>query len=360
MTKEDQYLVEEAQKGNEDAFSRLIQNHRAKAIHWAKVITKDPYLAEDIVQDTILRSYLHLEKLEKSERFLPWLRSMVRNQAIDYIRKNKRMVQTPQEDIERISHTDKNPDQILEERDWLDAIQQLSQSLTERDQRIFEAHFFKQQPPDHIAKQFNMKISNVYNIISRTKVKLQTKAFQQEIERFIHQRQQDRSPSKNILKTPNLQSSYTSLGHVLHEVFTYISSKSYSLSEIMGYSGQAFRIQSTEDVGLSSSLIYDWSWVLGKVAAIFGTRSYSIGKPNQTPTPELLLKALVLIHDSIDRGIPAIVWNLTTSEFGIVYGYDTEKGIVYIWGCHSHLTASCLYRTWENGRKSGVICGGDR
>jgi hypothetical protein len=58
---------------------------------------------------------------------------------------------------------------------------------------------------------------------------------------------------------------------------------------------------------------------------IFECCNDCVGEPNRSLTPDLLLRALRIIHASIDRGIPAIVWNLTHCEFGLIYGYDDER-----------------------------------
>ncbi|GEL77701.1 RNA polymerase sigma factor [Tenuibacillus multivorans] len=318
--KEESNLVQAARDGNQEAFGQLVQEHRAQAINWARSITKDPYIAEDVVQDTILRSYIHLEQLEDSNRFLPWFRQMVRHKAIDYIRKNSKDMVLATEHVQSIDDSVDGPEAMLEYKEWLSAFKGLTSSLSTRDQQIFEAHFLKQVPPDHIAQQFGIKTSNVYNIISRAKVKLQEVAFKQEVQRFVTGRR-----GKETLMAPNMSSSYTSLGHILYEVFPYITNRNYSLSYIMGITGQAFRIQIAHDIGLSSSLIYDWDWVVRKASESLNLKVRTIGKPGRVPTPNLLSKALRMIHDSIYQGVPAIVWNLTTSEFGLIYGYDLEN-----------------------------------
>jgi hypothetical protein len=54
---------------------------------------------------------------------------------------------------------------------------------------------------------------------------------------------------------------------------------------------------------LSSSLIYDWDWVVRRIADTFSLDVNTMGRPGRVPTPELLTKALGLIHESIDNGI---------------------------------------------------------
>jgi DNA-directed RNA polymerase specialized sigma24 family protein len=77
----DQTLVERAQQGDIEAFGELIGQHRNKARNWAERMTGDPYLADDVVQDALIRAFLHLGSLADTTRFLPWLHRIVQNQA---------------------------------------------------------------------------------------------------------------------------------------------------------------------------------------------------------------------------------------------------------------------------------------
>ena len=52
----DQTLVERAQQGDTEAFGELIAQHRSKARGWAKQMTGDPHMADDVVQDAYSRS----------------------------------------------------------------------------------------------------------------------------------------------------------------------------------------------------------------------------------------------------------------------------------------------------------------
>lgn len=66
-------LVERARFGDQEAFGELVRRHRAKALGLAGSLTKDMYLAEDIVQEALIRAFLHLGTLTDSNRFIPWL-----------------------------------------------------------------------------------------------------------------------------------------------------------------------------------------------------------------------------------------------------------------------------------------------
>src|ERR1700730_7404580 len=78
----DSELVSQAKSGNLDAFDELISRHRGRAFEWARRVTTDPHLAEDVVQDALIRAFLHLGSLMDMNRFLPWFQRIVQNQAL--------------------------------------------------------------------------------------------------------------------------------------------------------------------------------------------------------------------------------------------------------------------------------------
>ena len=49
----------------------------------------DPMIAEDLVQEVLLKAFSQLGRLEKKEKLLPWLYQITRNVLIDHFRRNK-------------------------------------------------------------------------------------------------------------------------------------------------------------------------------------------------------------------------------------------------------------------------------
>lgn len=63
-------------------------------------ILKNEADAADAMQDAILKAYCNLDQLKDRSRFRPWILSIVHNTAIEYIRKQKNMVDLEsQEDL---------------------------------------------------------------------------------------------------------------------------------------------------------------------------------------------------------------------------------------------------------------------
>ena len=75
MTQEetDKQLVEQALDGHVEAFNLLVWRSQRHLYNFLLRLTGDRTLAEDLCQETFLRSYLHLKELRDRERFRSWL-----------------------------------------------------------------------------------------------------------------------------------------------------------------------------------------------------------------------------------------------------------------------------------------------
>lgn len=83
-------LVEEARKGNRQAFGELVTRYERRLIRVIQQFVKSPELAEDLAQETFIKVYERLDQFDPSRRFGPWLFRIGVNQTLDYIRRRKR------------------------------------------------------------------------------------------------------------------------------------------------------------------------------------------------------------------------------------------------------------------------------
>lgn len=65
----------------------------------AYYVIKDRYLAQDIVQDTFVKAYKHINSLESREKMGAWLSTIATRTAIDLIRKQNTWNGIPTEDL---------------------------------------------------------------------------------------------------------------------------------------------------------------------------------------------------------------------------------------------------------------------
>src|SRR5580700_11086943 len=80
-------LVEQAQMGDEDAFSSLYNQCSRTVYRVALNITHDRQDAEDVLQDAFLEAFMHLRDFRNEARFSTWLTSTAVNEALARLRR---------------------------------------------------------------------------------------------------------------------------------------------------------------------------------------------------------------------------------------------------------------------------------
>jgi len=101
--------------------------------------------------------------------------------------------------------------------------------------------------------------------------------------------------------------------------------------DIVATSGFAFRMWVSKDLCTSATSIWDFSsqkrWVEnGGLICIYVGRYWD----QEHIEEEKRLEAIKIIKASIDRGIPAVSWDIGVPEWGLITGYDDDSQMFYI------------------------------
>lgn len=80
-------LVEQAQRGDEDAFASLYNQCSRTVYRLALNLTHDRQDAEDVLQDAFLKAFMHLREFRNEARFSTWLTSIAVNEALARLRR---------------------------------------------------------------------------------------------------------------------------------------------------------------------------------------------------------------------------------------------------------------------------------
>ena len=82
-------LLERAKAGDRDAFGTLAEEHRQGLLRLCLKMTGSPEQAEDLVQDTLLKAYLHIADFELRSTMRTWLFKIATNACLDHQRGKK-------------------------------------------------------------------------------------------------------------------------------------------------------------------------------------------------------------------------------------------------------------------------------
>src|SRR3977135_3123416 len=82
-------LVERAKSGDAAAFTELVNRYERKIFRLAKHITQNDEDAEDVLQETFLKAYSHLDTFQGNSKFYNWIVRIAVNEALMKLRKRK-------------------------------------------------------------------------------------------------------------------------------------------------------------------------------------------------------------------------------------------------------------------------------
>jgi RNA polymerase sigma factor (sigma-70 family) len=87
-------LVQAAKNGHSTAFATLSEQYREQLFRAAHRITRTREDAEDAVQDSLLRAFVHVGDFEGRSNFGTWLTSITVNSALKILRKKRASLQS--------------------------------------------------------------------------------------------------------------------------------------------------------------------------------------------------------------------------------------------------------------------------
>ena len=85
----DGILVSAAKRGNARAFEELVLRHKRRVFAVAQRITNSRDDAEDVVQETFHKVFLHLDNFQEKARFSTWLTRIAMNEALMLLRRRR-------------------------------------------------------------------------------------------------------------------------------------------------------------------------------------------------------------------------------------------------------------------------------
>jgi RNA polymerase sigma factor (sigma-70 family) len=374
----DKTLVERAQQGDTEAFGELIEHHRNKARDWAERMTQDPHMADDIVQDALIRAFLHLGSLTDTSRFLPWFYRIVRNQANMRLRrggphqKERPFVSIGEaknessnvdwEDISSILYhlaskasaaaaKEKDPAENLLRKELYETIHALIHCLSTKEREIFKAYFFRQMSPEEIASMYRMTTGSIYTYIHRSRQKLRKEHI-----RVSFGLIPERKGGSGLTKKRVLQLSQWPMQSQLKTTFVDSVGRMLALmddrresAELMGVSTFAFRMKISDKTTFADSIyVFDWRLTLQTFMEDLGYKiTLLCGQLSDSPMPVLAAverfpivlrieeAILPFIRKYINLGKPLIYFDTQANkpyvhEWSIIYGYDDEQRFVHM------------------------------
>ena len=174
---EEKQLIEQAGKGNEDAFAQLVVQYEKQIYNLALRMTGDREAAFDLSQETFLKAWRAISLFQFDSKFSTWLCRIASNTCIDYLRKQKKQhtisLTGMDDDNEayEIAITDSSldPARITEAAQDRQAVLQALQSLPADYRIALSLRAIEDMSYDQIAEALNLSSGTVKSRISRAR-----------------------------------------------------------------------------------------------------------------------------------------------------------------------------------------------
>jgi RNA polymerase sigma-70 factor (ECF subfamily) len=95
VAQEDAVLVARAKTGNTQAFELLVERHERKIFSLAQRMTRNREDAEDVVQQSFQKAFIHLKKFVGDSLFSTWLTRIAVNEALMLLRRRRGSREVP-------------------------------------------------------------------------------------------------------------------------------------------------------------------------------------------------------------------------------------------------------------------------
>lgn len=168
----DQLLASVAQ-GDEAAFAELYQVTSAKLYSVALRILRSKEAAEDVVQDSYFKIW------ERASGFDPriaapvtWMAAIVRNRALDEIRRRGGRVQADVSELDTIESGDEHPVEVLGRREDVDRLLRCLDGLEPEKRQIVRLAYLDGLSRDALAKRFGRPEGTIKTWLHRSLAQL--------------------------------------------------------------------------------------------------------------------------------------------------------------------------------------------
>jgi len=113
-------------KGDEKAFEYLMDINKESLYRTAFAYVKNEHDALDILQETVYKAYISIDKLKEPKYFKTWLTRILINNAINFINKTKKVVCITDNMINKSTYYESN---VIDEKiDMLNSIEKLEEN----------------------------------------------------------------------------------------------------------------------------------------------------------------------------------------------------------------------------------------
>ena len=185
---EESALVAQAREGDTRAFGELVRRYEGKVFRLAQHVTQNREDAEDVLQETFMKAYEHLDQFKGDSKFYTWIVRIAVNQALMKLRRRKtdksvsldETIDTGEDTIVReIAAWGEDPEQRFSREELGEILDAAVQSLEPPYRSVFVLRDMEELSTEETAEALGLSVPAVKSRLLRARLQLREKLTRQ-------------------------------------------------------------------------------------------------------------------------------------------------------------------------------------
>lgn len=169
----DEALLKAVKNGDCESFNPLIERYKLPLykVMYRMVLNRDD--AEDLVEEAFIKAYRSIKRFDTDRPFYSWLRRIAVNNAINFLKKERRNLTEPLEFVEKsLSNGRNNPVAMTEQKMMKERINEAMGRLPKEFRIIMSLKVEKDLSYDEISRALKIPKGTVMSRLARARQKL--------------------------------------------------------------------------------------------------------------------------------------------------------------------------------------------
>ena len=177
-------VVAQAREGDARAFSELVRRYEGKIFRLAQHVTQNREDAEDVLQETFMKAYEHLDQFQGNSKFYTWIVRIAVNQALMKLRRRKtdrsvsldETIDTGEDTVVReIAAWDEDPEDRYSREELGAILDTAVQSLDPPYRSVFQLRDIDELSTEETAETLGLSVPAVKSRLLRARLQLREK-----------------------------------------------------------------------------------------------------------------------------------------------------------------------------------------
>ena len=164
----DEELIGQIKDGVDTALEELMLRYMRHIYNFTLQYVRVKEEAEDVTQETFFKAWRHINRFKEGMKFKPWLFTIAKNTALDYIKKKKATPFSNMSDdtddtdfADTISDTEPLPSEIFAQKELANKLDEVMKILHPDHRAVIIMHYREELTFDEIAKIMNKPMNTI-------------------------------------------------------------------------------------------------------------------------------------------------------------------------------------------------------